>query len=97
MGASFHSGGIGANACAAFIASTIISSVALAPACTSGCTHATASSMPGKSTNAVAVCRPNGTVSNTTSDTNASVPSEPTIRRRKISSGVSASRNAISR
>ena len=36
-------------------------------------------------------------VSNTASATKASVPSEPTSRRRKISSGVSASRNAHSR
>ena len=40
------------------------------------------------------VWRPSGTVSNTASATKASVPSEPTTSRRKISSGVSASRNA---
>ena len=38
-----------------------------------------------------------GTVSSTASAMNASVPSEPTTRRRRISTGVSASRNAHSR
>ena len=93
-GASFHSGGIETNAWATFIESTIISSVALAPASTSGRTHATASSIVGKITNAVVAWRPNGTVSNTASETNPSVPSDPTSSRLKISSGSSASRNA---
>jgi hypothetical protein len=74
-----------------------INSVAVAPAETSSPTTSAAASMSGKSRSAVVVFRPRATVSKTASATKASVPSEPTRRRRKISSGVSASRNAQSR
>ena len=49
---------------------------------------------PRRSDSESVVWRPSGTVSKTASPMNASVPSEPISRRRKISSGSSASRNA---
>ncbi len=73
-----------------------ISSVALAPAATSSPTASTAVSMSSKKLSESVVLRPRGTVSKTTSPTKASVPSEPISSRRKISSGVSASRKAQS-
>ena len=78
-------------------AGATISSTALAPSSTSRGTGSQASAMPAKWSQAVVVRGGTGTVSNTASQTSASVPSEPTIRRRKISSGSSASRNAQSR
>ena len=50
--------------------------------------------MLGKCSQEIVVRRGCGTVWNTASAMKASVPSEPTSRRRKISSGVSASRKA---
>ena len=78
-------------------AGATISSTAVAPLSTRSRTGAIASSMPGKWTQAVVVRAGSGTVSKTASATKASVPSEPTTRRRKISSGSSASRKAQSR
>ena len=74
-----------------------ISSTAVAPASTSAGTGAEAASMLGKNSSPVRTWRPCGTVSNTASEMKPSVPSEPTSRRRKISTGSSASRNAHSR
>ena len=74
-----------------------ISSVALAPNETRSPTALAAASRSGKKTSATDACEPNGTVSNTASATNASVPSDPITSRLKISSGSSASRNAHSR
>ena len=80
---------------AAISVGATISSIALAPAVDQRAAPARRPRRcPAKSSSAVVVWRPSGTVSNTASATNASVPSEPTSRRRKISSGVSASRNA---
>jgi hypothetical protein len=75
-------------------AGATISSTAVAPEATRSPTGAIASSMPGKWTQAVVVSGATGAVSKTTSARKASVPSEPTRRRRKISSGSSASRKA---
>ena len=75
-------------------AGATISSTAVAPEATRSRTGAIASSMPGKWIQAVVVAGGTGTVSKTTSAMKASVPSEPTSRRRKISSGSSASRKA---
>ena len=75
-------------------AGATISSTAVAPLSTRSRTGAIASSMPGKWIQAVVVWVGCGTVSKTASATKASVPSEPTTRRRKISSGSSASRKA---
>ncbi len=75
-------------------AGATISSTAVAPASTKSRTGAIASSIPGKWIHAVVVRAGRGTVSKTASATNARVPSEPTSRRRKISSGSSASRKA---
>ena len=97
-GSSFHSCGAPTMFQAAVIsAGATISSTALAPLSTSSRTGAIASSMLGKWTQAVVVSAGSGTVSKTTSARKASVPSEPTTRRRKISSGSSASRKAQSR
>ena len=82
---------------AAISVGATISSVAVAPACTSGPTASAAASRSSKKISPSAECGPWATVSNTASATNASVPSEPMTSRRKISSGVSASRNAHSR
>ena len=97
QGSSFHSSGISTKFSAAISEAVIMISVALAPSSTSGRTTAMAESMSGNRNQAAVSWRPIGTVSNTASAMNASVPSEPTSRRRKISSGVSASRNAHSR
>ena len=78
-------------------AGATISSTAVAPASTSSRTGSIAWSMSGKWTQAVVVRAGSGTVSKTASATKARVPSEPTTRRRKISSGSSASRKAQSR
>ncbi len=78
-------------------AGATISSTAVAPEATRSGTGAIAASMLGKWTQAVVVTAGSGTVSKTASATKASVPSEPTRRRRKISSGSSASRKAQSR
>ena len=75
-------------------AGATISSTAVAPASTSSRTGSIAWSMSGKWTQAVVVRAGSGTVSKTASATKASVPSEPTTRRRKISNGSSASRKA---
>ena len=81
--------------CAAAIrAGATISSTARAPAATSASTGATAASMLGKWSQEIVVRRGWGTVWNTASAMKASVPSEPTSRRRKISSGEFASRKA---
>jgi hypothetical protein len=97
-GSSFHASGTpGMFQAAAIRVGATISSVAVAPAPTSSPTAAAAPSRSSKPTRASVVWRPSGTVSNTASATKASVPSEPMTRRRKISSGVSASRNAHSR
>ena len=68
-------------------AGATISSTAVAPASTKSRTGAIASSIPGKWIQAVVVRAGSGTVSKTASATKPSVPSEPTSRRRKISSG----------
>ncbi len=97
-GSSFHSSGAPTMFQAAVIsAGATISSTAVAPLSTRSRTGAIASSIPGKWIQAVVVRAGSGTVSKTASATNASVPSEPTRRRRKISSGSSASRKAQSR
>jgi hypothetical protein len=82
-----------------FIAATMsagatMSSTALAPSSTRFGTGAHASGMPAKWSHAVVVWAGTGRVSNVASQIRASVPSDPTIRRRKISTGSSASRNA---
>ena len=82
---------------AAMSAGATISSTARAPAATSPGTGSTAASSDGKCTQETVVCAGSGRVSKTASATKASVPSEPITSRRKISSGVSASRNAHSR
>ena len=78
-------------------AGATISSTAVAPLSTRSRTGAIASSTPGKWIQAVVVRAGTGTVSKTASAMKARVPSEPTRRRRKISSGSSASRKAQSR
>ena len=78
-------------------AGATISSTALAPAATSSGTGSVALSIPSKWTHAVVVCGRSGIVSKTASETNPRVPSEPTSSRRKISTGVSASRKEQSR
>ena len=69
---------------AAISVGATISSVAVAPAATSGGTASTAASMSAKRASAVVVCTPSGTVWNTASAMKASVPSDPISRRRKI-------------
>ena len=79
---------------AAISVGATISSVALAPAATSAGTTPAAASMSAKCISDSAVRGCSGSVSNTASARNASVPSEPISRRLKISSGSSASRKA---
>jgi hypothetical protein len=74
-----------------------ISSTADAPSATRSGTRATASSIVGTGIHATLVTLGAGTVSIVASATKASVPSDPTMSRRKISSGVAASRSAQSR
>ena len=84
--------------CAATIsAGATISSTALAPASTSAGTGSVADSIPSKWSQETVVREGFGTVSMTASAMKPSVPSEPISRRRKISTGSSASRNAQSR
>jgi hypothetical protein len=71
-----------------------VSSTAAAPSSTNGLTAAHAERMSGKIMNDVSRYWLSGTVSKTASAMKASVPSEPTIRRRKMPSGVAPSRNA---
>ena len=78
-------------------AGATISSTARAPAPTSSWTGSSAASTLGKCSHATVVLAGWRTVSNTASAMKPRVPSEPISNRRKISSGVSASRNAHSR
>ena len=78
-------------------AGATISSTARAPAATKSRTGSSAASTPAKCSHETVVRGGCGTVSKTASAMNPSVPSEPTSRRRKISTGVSASRKAQSR
>ena len=78
-------------------AGATISSTAVAPLATSSATGSVAAAIEGKWTHDRVVLAGTATVSNVASATNASVPSEPISSRRKISSGVSASRKAQSR
>ncbi len=94
-GSSCHSLGVpGMMWLAAINAGATMSSTARHPASTSAGTGSTAASIEGKCSHAMAVRAGCGRVRNTASATNASVPSEPTTSRRRISSGESASRNA---
>ena len=72
-----------------------MSSMAAAPAAASGTTASAAVSMCGKSSRPVYFTGRSGTVRSTPSARNASVPSEPISRWRRISSGVSKSRKAL--
>ena len=69
------------------------SSTAAAPAATNGATAAHAVTMSGKIIIEVRRWLSSGTVANTASAMNPSVPSDPTISRWRICTGVSASRN----
>ncbi len=94
-GSSFQYSGVpGIEFAATISAGATISSTALAPAATRSGTGSHAVSMLSKWIQLVVVWGRSGTVSITASAVKASVPSEPTSSRRKISSGVSASRNA---
>ena len=73
-----------------------ISSIAAAPASVSGRTASAAVSMSRKKSRPVYLTGRSGTVWSTPSARNARVPSEPISRWRRISSGVSKSRNALS-
>ena len=97
-GSSFqYSGDSGHVYAAAISAGATISSHARAPAATRPGTGSAAASTDEKWIHDVVVRAGTGRVSKTASATNANVPSDPTTRRRKISSGVSASRNAHNR
>ena len=71
-----------------------VNSTAAAPQSTKGFTAAQAECMSGNIMNVVSRNWSSRIVSNTASTMNASVPSEPTISRRKMSSGARPSRNA---
>ena len=92
-----YSGVPGIEWLATVSAAAPMSSTAVAPQATSSGTGAVAASTSAKCSQATVVRRGSGTVPKTASATKASVPSEPTSSRRKISAGVSASRNAHSR
>ena len=90
--------GVSAKAWPATVsAGATISSTADAPRRMRPGTRAIASSIVGTGIHATLVTRGAGIVSMTASAMNASVPSEPTRRRRKIPSGVSPSSSAQSR
>ena len=78
-------------------AGATISSTAVAPDSTRAGTGSVADSIPSKWSQETVVFEGFGTVSKTASAMKARVPSEPTSRRRKISTGVSPSRKAQSR
>ena len=84
----------GIELAATISAGATISSTAVAPAATRSATGAVAASIDSKWTQLSVVTGGSGTVSKTTSEMNASVPSEPISRRRNISIGSSASRKA---
>ncbi len=97
-GSSFQYSGVpGIELAATISAGATISSTAVAPAATRSATGAVAASIESKWTQLSVVIAGTGTVSKTASEMKASVPSEPISRRRKISTGSSASRNAQSR
>ena len=97
-GSSSHVLSVPSIECAATIsAGAPISSTAVAPAATSASTGSLAVSTSAKCSHEIDVRAGTGTVSKTASAMNASVPSLPMTSRRRISSGVSASRNAHSR
>ena len=73
-----------------------MSSTASAPSPTRPGTSAAASLIDGSTIQLTVVIAGAGMVSMTASAMNASVPSDPTMSRRKISSGVSASSRADS-
>ena len=73
-----------------------MSSTASAPSATRPGTSAAASLIDGSTIQLTVVLAGAGMVSITASAMNASVPSDPTMSRRKISSGVSASSRADS-
>ncbi len=97
-------GGSSSQSCGApamFWAATIragatINSTAVAPDRTRAGTGSVADSMPSKCSHETVVLGGWGTVSKTASAMNASVPSEPIRRRRKIWTGSSSSRKAQS-
>jgi hypothetical protein len=94
----FQYDGVSAKACpAAFSAGAIINPTAEAPSATRPGTREMASSMVGNGIQATLVTLDAGTVSVVASTTKASAPSDPTSRRRKISSGLSPSSSAQSR
>ncbi len=74
-----------------------ISSTATAPASLNSGTAAAAAGSEGKKSRAVETSRSSGRVSKTTSERKPRVPWEPTMRPRRISTGVSPSRKASSR
>ena len=97
-GSSIQSCGAPAMFCEATIsAGATMSSTAVAPASTSAGTGSVADSMPSKWSQETVVLAGSGTVSKTASAMKPRVPSEPISRRRKISTGSSASRKAQSR
>ncbi|CAM5555777.1 hypothetical protein SGRI78S_03059 [Streptomyces griseus subsp. griseus] len=74
-----------------------ISSTAMAPASLKRGTAAAAAVREGKNSRALEIRRSSGRVSKTTSEMKPNVPSEPTIRPRRISTGVAPSRKASRR
>lgn len=74
-----------------------ISSTARAPASLNNGTAAAAAVSEGKKSRPLETLRSSGRVSKTTSEMNPKVPWEPTMRPRRISTGVAPSRKASSR